>query len=71
MLCFLEEIKLKKKKQEWTRYSNFNPLKNQAKLQQTTLLFIYFIFFSLKKKIRFDVSCESSEISSLIFFEKQ
>ena len=35
------------------------PLKSRAKLQQTTLLFIFLTFFFFKE-IRLDFSCESS-----------
>ena len=43
-------------------------LKAPRKLPQTTLLFIFFFFFHfyLLKKIRLDVSCESSASGLLI-----
>ena len=57
-----------------TKIYSFKPLKSQAKLKQTTLLFFYFY---LSKKIWLDDSCESTAKQRmhmkyrLIFSEKQ
>ena len=59
-------------KRQMEVYLNINPLiAKQNCSRQHLFIYLLFFYFHLPKKIRLDISCESSEISSLRFSEKQ